>query len=58
MTINELRKYEEIKTARPRNDMILVKDLRKWAKTQITEQILEDNVMDWIEHAFNLEDKV
>ena len=35
MTIEQLRKYEEIKTARPRKDMILVRDLRKWAKAKV-----------------------
>ena len=41
MTIEQLRKYEEIKTCRPRQDMILVKDLRKWFKAHI-DKIQED----------------
>ena len=63
MTIEQLRKYEEIKTARPRKDMILVRDLRKWAKAKV-EQALDAHYIEkqaialWIKRNFNLEDKV
>lgn len=73
MTLKELAEYEEIPTARPRTDMVLVKDLRKWAKIKVKEidkkrydltgmkfavQRLEDlSVTLWIIDNFNLEDK-
>ena len=43
MTIEELRKYQEIPTAKPRNDIIRVKDLRKWAEAN-AEQLLTDGM--------------
>ena len=74
MTIEELRKYQEIPTAKPRNDIIRVKDLRKWAKanieaierkmkqptndTEIRDYYFLDGLRIWIKLAYNLEDKV
>ena len=42
MTIEQLRKYEEIKTARPRTDMILVRDLRKWGEAKCKELLAKE----------------
>ena len=61
MTIRELAKHEGIKTARPRTDMILVRDLRNWAKAKIDrldkpQSIVESSIVWWIRHNFNLVD--
>ena len=54
MTIKELANYTEVETARPRTDMVLVKDLKKWAIAKVKE--LNRKQIAWIMYNFNLKE--